>query len=390
MSKILCFSWNTERVSLCENFTDAGKSGTPDLIKRQTFALTKRNPCYNPLFFQSLKKSIIEHDPEIVVISTEGDLESGTYFHSDFLPYNMYWNLSYNSNIRYRLLVRDKYKGSTGDTLRMSIYVKSTDTSTKSIELNKGLIFNNNNYECGLTNNTPFTLVLALYVQTQYGNIAFINVQMPENVYISPTNRQYCINNIDDKFVENKNVDYVFLMGDFTVNKDLDTGDLQEARGNLQQNTPNKLYNECKLPRQYDYINSSDDLENTWENIYGTLIRTEMANEQSTTRDDFAKYNITAVGYHNRIYYKVNIGDISDLRCIEYETVRGSPMLKNNHKHLGIMGTYIILHGQEIGYGGVDEYSEECLENIECINYYKTQKNVQRSKISQIRENVEI
>ena len=174
MTKTLCFSWNTDHTALCENGSGTNKdaylnAGSKDLIEKSFFTLTKRQPCYNPLFFESIKAAIIEYTPDIVAISNEGDIESGTYFHSDFLPYNMENNLGFN---KYRLLVRDKYQADDDNSLRMSIYVKSTGTSIQSIEINKSTLFNN--YQC--TSNLGSALVLQIKMSND--TIAFIDLQL--------------------------------------------------------------------------------------------------------------------------------------------------------------------------------------------------------------------
>src|SRR5437868_12744090 len=207
MTKILCFSWNTDHTALCENGSGTNKdaylnAGSKDLIEKSFFTLTKRQPCYNPLFFESIKAAIIEYTPDIVAISNEGDIESGTYFHSDFLPYNMENNLGDN---KYKLLVRDKYKASDDNSLRMSIYVKSINTAIQSIEINKSPLFNN--YQC--TSNLGSALVL--HVKMSNETIAFIDLQLAHK----NQNDGPCLKKIETKLIEN--VNYIFLMRDFAI-----------------------------------------------------------------------------------------------------------------------------------------------------------------------------
>ena len=330
MTKILCFSWNTDHTALCENGSGTNKdaylnAGSKDLIEKSFFTLTKRQPCYNPLFFESIKAAIIEYTPDIVAISNEGDIESGTYFHSDFLPYNMENNLGFN---KYRLLVRDKYQADDDNSLRMSIYVKSTGTSIQSIEINKSTLFNN--YQC--TSNLGSALVLQIKMSND--TIAFIDLQLA----YQNQNSSSCIKEIETKLIGEAK--YVFLMGDFHIDYELKGFDkLQNIKDERRTSNPDSsVYSESDEVNEPTYVESSTILNDKWMNETGQIIYT----------DD--KSSIKALGYHNRIFFRTT----PNIKCLLYKTIYGSPMLKSFQKnHLGVLGVYEIKQ-QEVIYKYLD------------------------------------
>src|SRR5436190_3838928 len=102
--------------------------------------------------------------------------------------------------------------------MRMSIYIALHDNDTKSVELNKGYIFNDNNLDCNINNTykgqtyVESAKILALYTQSSLGTIAFIGIQYNEN---TPNEGRICLKKLEEKFINNKNIDHVFIMGDF-------------------------------------------------------------------------------------------------------------------------------------------------------------------------------
>ena len=78
---------NTDQTPLCENFL--GPVDYKEKITEPRGYFSKTTACYNPLFFKEIKGQISKYSPEIVVFFTENSLPSGTWFHSDFLPYKM-------------------------------------------------------------------------------------------------------------------------------------------------------------------------------------------------------------------------------------------------------------------------------------------------------------
>jgi len=147
---------------------------------------------HSPNFFKSIESKILIGHPNIIVIVTEGDLDKETYFHSHFLPDIM-------NKLKYRLLIRDKNsKNDKMGIVRMSIYIRYNDASIKNVQLNKKAMLNNNIY----ISNTCVSLVL--YIQTLLGLIAFIGIcSLDKNII-----------EIENKFIKDKLIDYVFILGD--------------------------------------------------------------------------------------------------------------------------------------------------------------------------------
>ena len=142
---ILIFNLNTDKLAFNKDYVNNNKKNI-----------------YSPDFFRFIEGDVMFYSPDIVVLTTEKELENGTYFHSDFLPNIMF-------KMKYKLLIRDKITGGNKlGTLRISMYVKINDTTTKNIELNKKFLSNNNTYE----SNDCVSLVL--YTTTLVGTIAFI------------------------------------------------------------------------------------------------------------------------------------------------------------------------------------------------------------------------
>jgi len=150
------------------------------------------NNVHSPIFFKSIENKILIRNPNIIVLVTGGDLNKDTYFHSHFLPHTM-------NKLEYKLLVRDKNsKNEKLGIIRMSIYIRHNDNSIKNIQLNKKIVSNNNIY----TSNNCVSLVL--YIQTLLGMIAFIAISTFDKD----------INEIENKFIKDKLIDYVFILGD--------------------------------------------------------------------------------------------------------------------------------------------------------------------------------
>jgi len=147
---------------------------------------------HSPDFFTSVEQKILKTSPNIVTIVTLGDLEKETYFHSDFLPMIM-------TNLKYKLLVRDKNtKNEKIGILRISIYIKLNDKSIKNIQLNKKILSNNNIYVSDKCTSLVF------YVQTLIGMIAFIGISTFDKN----------ITQIENNFIKDKLIDYIFILGD--------------------------------------------------------------------------------------------------------------------------------------------------------------------------------
>lgn len=192
---ILCFVLNTQQTVLCEKYyTNADSSIISNQLVEKNFSFTKRNDCYNPLFFELIQAEINKHNPSILVFTTVNDVESGTYFHSDFLVNVMKEN-------QYQLLDQDKFV--SGSTMRMSIYVDINDKEIESITFDKSYFNNTQQLTC-----QDGASAMVLYLSTPFGYMAFIGINNPDN---------YCIETANKTFVSGKNISAVFYMTEPTT-----------------------------------------------------------------------------------------------------------------------------------------------------------------------------
>jgi len=331
---ILCFNWNTNQIPLCENYLD---NKTQNLISKSRGTFTKTTSCYNPIFFDEIEKEIIRFLPtlQILVFLTEGDLENGTWFHSDFLP-NKLANLNLpttpgqtvNQNIqKFRLLTRDKYFGQPSNNIktvmRMSIYVAVNDKNTKAVELSKGYILNDNTLDCNgnrkIFGNYQYiesVKVLTLYVESSMGKIAFVGIQYMET---NPDQGRLCIKQLEEKFINNKGINHVFIMGDFSNNPGLSINDKSYQYTKLADQFVDEYREESRPTGYVDYKdkNSNNELES-----YPTYQNGEM------------------IGYHDRILEKSLVPSSNQIKVIEYKIIKGFPINKTMPHHFAVLGIY--------------------------------------------------
>jgi hypothetical protein len=136
--------------------------------------------------------------------------------------------------------------------------------------------------------------------------------------------------------VRGKNVDYVFLLGDFaeTYNADFNTIKNKRNASNLVNNLTALGYSESQHINQPSYVTARKALTNSFIDNEANLIYNVKSNPNQ----------VTTLGYHNRIFHKkVNPLDrhYEPLNTVLYTTIYSPPMLKDNYSnHLGIMGVY--------------------------------------------------
>lgn len=321
--KILCFSWNTDKTPLCDEYHGMNKG------KRTRFF--QDTSCYSPEFFKqiydtkNINSKVQEEQPEIVVINTEGDVENGTFFHYEFLKTHMH---------KYTLLDNEKITG-IGDkeALRMSIYVRNDVAEQMNIiNLNKGLFRNNNVSSCSakinkqVGNKAPFVFenkskALVKFVETKYGIIAFMGLQFPHD--FDSERKNECLSKFTDDLLNNKQISYIFIMGDFATN------------------SPDNDINDTTLTIPKILSNYKEGMINTLRPNY-KLAKIGVSQRQNYIIDDAENYQ-DVIGWHDRIFHKT-VGDMitNELKCIYYDNVFGYPMLDDstNSQHLGIMGVY--------------------------------------------------
>jgi len=373
---MLCFSWNTEQIPLCEGYLN---NKTTDLITKSRGTFSYTTPCYNPLFFDEIENEIIKYLPriKILVFFTEGDLESGTWFHSDFLPNKFAKGLKYplqpgqtgeGPQLRFGLLSRDKFSGQSYNNkktvMRMSIYIAFNDNDTKVVELNKGYVFNDNTLDCNINyqsqNYVESAKILALYTQSSLGTIAFIGVQYRENTL---NEGRMCIKQLEEKFINNKNIDYVFIMGDFANDIKAGLSSFDPATGNPYPTMINPVtknyyrpfniegkitellkFERDSIPEHYQSgkTNKNDVNPNDLQDIGFTFTQSKrIETEEGRSRLNSKALLDIKIGYHDRILYRTLNNNKQQIICTEYKIIKNLPR-GNDIYHYGILGIYQI------------------------------------------------
>lgn len=320
--KILCFSWNTDKTPLCDQYhaRPLRQSFIPRDPRNVRKGFFQDTLCYSPTFFTQVYDKIKEESPDIVVIHTEGDLEKGTFFHHQFLKDHMK---------HYYLLDNDKVTGigtiNDPEALRMSIYVRN-DTNVTLDNINATLFYKNNKTNCSFTiNGTKVTSkAIVKFVSTPYGVIAFMGLQFPHEY--TEKERNECFNIMTNKLLASNKISYIFIMGDFSskeafikVNGEIINQDVKQFGYNELELLPNyKLKPIMESQRNNTYFN---------KNKYNPK---------------FIQDNYSEVEWHDRIFYNTRGPTTYEIKCTYYDNVFGFPMLnsyKNSH-HLGVMGVF--------------------------------------------------
>ncbi len=358
---LICFSWNTDNIPLCQDYLN---NNTSDIIDKPGGLFSKSSRCLNPSFFITIEDYIIKYNPFMVVITTENEVNSGSLFHNDFLPKNM-------NRLNYRLLVNDNYESSNDkNRLMMSIYMRNDETRGQVLEFNKGYIFNDNKILCGDSRSKA----MCLYIKTYYGNFAFVGVQMNHNY----KQQQSCIQNIIDKFITGKRRHYTFIMGDFAntynptkndlsnyelINKirehdsyvfDKSSGKYKEGVSDYVENTENSVIGmnlsyspKVEGNKKFVVPSYSPNYKNTFVN--NNITNNTMSTYEELANSKLTEQNQVTIGYHDKIFYSTGTlkdeNNIRELKCLDYSSVLGSPMLMKgiyNGDHLGTIGVYEI------------------------------------------------
>lgn len=346
MARILCFCHNSDRVQYCSSYQNNKSSNE---IFTQGGVFSKASSCYNPLFFDSVATELEKYQPTLAVFSTENDIVTGTYFHSDFLPVQM-------KQYGYKLLTRDKYiADDQTNGIRLSIYIPNNENSISSVQLSKGLIFNDNKYQCDkIYLGVPRAMVI--YVQTTFGLFAFINVLVSRGY---PNNdRTICMSGMMKKFVEGKNIDQLFICGDMSnefkisnaklIDYDyIDSARQQDIPAGFEEDLPLVNNNNGGPPKEAFPLKNHQKFvvptySPSYTNRYVRALDAEQTYQELSKADPQGS---TLIGYHDRIFHKTIRG--YPIHCLLYTAILGDPMLSNpnpnvarQRNHLGILGVY--------------------------------------------------
>lgn len=87
LPKIMSFSWNADGTKICESLSRShlGKNRP----KWQRSIRIDRGTCEKPKFWLEVSKDILEETPDIVFVTTTGEDSTSSFFHEEFLPFQM-------------------------------------------------------------------------------------------------------------------------------------------------------------------------------------------------------------------------------------------------------------------------------------------------------------
>lgn len=381
---IMCFSWNADGLRLCETMSqskaDAARKGFKAFI-------SMKQQCISPDFFEGIRSIIREKRPGLVVMVTEDEDKSDTYFHSDLLASAM-------PEIGYGLLKRDKLQGvgeaaskvklvnvpsgkPSGSALRISIYATNEmlpDFKGEEKTIKK-FFSNNGQVSSKCTAGDRISGAIASYVwHPRYGKFVFIAANLPSgadalklgkgldyNTYRSAIKsaNNICLISLFNKFVDGLTTeskpDHVFLLGDLNYDVVVPNKDSLDVIKDLVDNLSAQKIRDLQ---QYDELTKDkpEILRDFKEGVGGNgplfmptwkLERSrpkECSPNENTQKIDITcfehpKGSIGGIGWHDRILYKENISSNNYMaHCLSYNRIDINNM--NSSSHAGVIGFF--------------------------------------------------
>ena len=374
---IMCFSWNAAGLRLCEtmsqNKADNSRKGFRAFV-------TKKQPCLAPDFFEEIRSTINLRQPSLVVMTTQDEANSDTYFHSDLLPGSM-------PEIGYSLLKRDKLEGvgevSSGapsiriptgnpksNAIRISIYARyDVIGSFRSEEKILSRFFGND----GQVNSTCEQLdrvsgAIATYVWHEtYGKFAFIATHLPSGMtslkvgngldYASyrvatRASNSLCLLKLYNQLVSSlpaeSRPDHIFLLGDLNFDivipgkKNIEV--ISELASNVTASKLRDLQRYDELKKSIDDVPLMGFKEGvagegplfmpTWRLARGRP--DSCAPSRDITRIDtscFSEPNeaLGGLGWHDRVLYKEMMTSNYIAHCTDYNRIDVRNMHASTH-----------------------------------------------------------
>lgn len=377
---IMCFSWNAAGLKLCETMSQAKAN-------QARSGILHRRPCIAPDFFEDIRSNINLRRPSLVVMTTQDEDSSGTYFHAELLPAQL-------PEIGYFLLKRDTLAGvgeaasgailpgvptgsPSGSTLRISIYAR--DDVLPMLQAEDRVLtqfFSNDGHLKSSCNQGDRTSgAIAAYVwHPVYGKFAFINTHFPigmntlgigsgldyqsYRVAVRATNTLCMLklyNQLVNSIPPESRPDHIFLLGD--LNYDIVIPDRTPAEiiagiaGNVTAQTIKNLqyYDELrKAVQDVPLLGFKEGVAGegplffpTWRLARG---RPDACTpKQGITRIDPVCFDepdetVSAIGWHDRILYKELMTSNYITHCREYSRLD----VRNIHAstHAGVIGFF--------------------------------------------------
>lgn len=374
---IMCFSWNAAGLRLCETMS---QSKADDARKGFKAFISMKQPCLSPDFFEGIRSVIRDKQPSIVVMVTEDEDRSDTYFHSDLLPAAM-------PEIGYGLLKRDKLEGvgeaaskvpqikvptgkPSGSALRMSIYAQNAVLPGLRVEekLIKKFFGNDGQVEGICRQGDRISGAIAAYVWHEtYGKFVFIAANIPSGAdslkvgkgldYASyrvatKSANNLCLISLLNKFVDalpaESKPDHVFLLGDLNydvvVPNKRNIEVITELASNLSAVKLKELQNSDELKLALNdaplkgfkegVSNEGPLFMPTWRLARGRPDSCSPAAD--ATRVDITCFGdpdeaLGGIGWHDRILYKENMTSHYMAHCLTYNRLDVLNMHASTH-----------------------------------------------------------
>lgn len=381
---IMCFAWNAAGLRLCETMSQA----KADQARKGFVAFaTRKKPCLAPDFFEEIRTIIINRRASLVVMTTEDEDVSDTYFHSDLLPSAM-------SEIGYSLVKRDKQANvgnvaskiplprvptgnPSGSALRISMYARN-DVLPELIMEERFLerfFGNNGQIQATCRQDERISGAIASYVWHQvYGKFVFIATSFPAGLdslkvgdgldyesyrAASRSANKLCLISLLNRFVDNMEAnsrpDHVFILGD--LNFDIVVPNKRNIEVVTQLATNTTAANLRDL-QKYDELRDSmkeaplsgfkEGVSNEGPLFMPTWRLTRNRPAACSPTKDVSKVEpgcfesgestAGGIGWHDRILYKENMTSHYITHCVEYNRLDIKNMVASNHA--GVIGVY--------------------------------------------------
>jgi len=388
--KIMCFTWNAAGLKMCEtsNEVEAKKARGGFL---NWMGVSKS--CVSPNFFEEIRSKILQENPKIVVITTQDEDDSKTYFHSDYLPSQM-------QGINYSLFKRDKLDGvgepasknpykdlktvglsnPSKTAMRVSIYVLSELINQMEIdekEISPSFMQNKGQSEERFITDGRTIGTIASYIKHGNNKFLFISTHIPSGVEslnvkdVSSYNRYRNIviagnrivfhkifSEVVDKIPNEYKPNHIFILGD--LNYDIHDDDPSSLIRRLISTTDYKtFYAKDELKEEIEQKGSAlNGFKEGADGNPGPLFlptwnlnrnrhncESKISNDKDNKNNEgcFHKpdnHHFLSIGWHDRIIYKNKDESAKKATCTFYKRLDYKNMDKSTHA--GVMGIFEI------------------------------------------------
>lgn len=358
---IMCFTWNASGLKLCE--TTSQEQADKNREGLLAF-MTRKKECTAPDFFDDISLIIKQRTPSLVVMTTQEEDNTKTYFHSSLLPTIM-------PKLGYTLLKRTKLPDiltkygrmdriQTGQpsttAVRLSVYAYNNIIQQLLLEeqIISGLLSNiDNKVFC----NEYSGAVVSYVWHPKYGKFAFIAIHLTSQD--TPTDYAHfrsaarstnnlCLLNIYNKFItsleEDFQPDHIFLLGDFNYDIIIPGKTNAEIQTIITSNiTPQRIkelqaYDELiRAKREVPLVGFKEGVSSEGPLFLPTWKLARMRGDSCNPDKNAIKLNATClappnertggIGWHDRILYKESLTSNYLSHCTMYNRID----IKNMH-----------------------------------------------------------